>query len=68
MADRLTATEPESLPDELVDKVVDLLKMRAKAPKDPSDCALWIDKMLRTACRHIEYFVEPEISIKAAAR
>src|SRR5262249_45699371 len=26
------------------------------------------DKMLRTACRHIEYFIEPEVSIEAAAR
>jgi len=60
----------DSLPNVLIDNVVDLLRMRANAAmdSDQKDLLSWADKMLDMACRHIETFVEPEVSVEAAAR
>jgi hypothetical protein len=58
----------DSLPNELIDHVVELLRMRAGAQDREPLLFAWADKMLDTACRHIEHFVEPEVSVEAAAR
>jgi hypothetical protein len=58
----------DSLPNVLIDNIVDLLRLRANAGSEHKDLQSWADKMLDAACRHIEYFVEPEVSVEAAAR
>ncbi|MGJ7489682.1 hypothetical protein [Variovorax sp. ZT4R33] len=56
----------ESLPDELIDNVADLLRLRNKA--QGGDLSAWAEKMLQTACRSIDCFVEPAASVEAVAQ
>lgn len=53
------------LPDSVVSTVLDLLIKYHHQPGKSSGEALWVKKMLATACRHIEYFVEPLVSAAA---
>lgn len=55
----------ESLPDELIENVADLLGLRAKTTS--ADLSTWAEHMLQTACRRIDGFVEPAASVEAVA-
>lgn len=53
------------LPDSVVSVVISLLNDYQK-PGQHEDASLWVKKMITTACRHLEYFVEPLVSKRAA--
>lgn len=55
----------ESLPDELIENVADLLGLRSKTTS--ADLSAWADHMLQTACERIDGFVEPAASVEAVA-
>jgi hypothetical protein len=55
----------ESLPDELIDNVADLIGLRARVQS--RDLSAWADKMLKMACKSIECFIEPAASAEAVA-
>jgi len=58
----------ESLPDELIDNVTDLLRLRARAAAQSGDLSAWADKMLQTVCKSIDCFIEPAASVEAVAQ
>jgi hypothetical protein len=55
----------ESLPDELIENVADLLGLRAKTAS--ADLSAWAGHMLQAACQRIDVFVEPTASVEAMA-
>jgi hypothetical protein len=56
----------ESLPDELIDNVADLIGLRARVQS--KDLSAWADNMLKTACKSIERFIDPAASAEAVAQ
>lgn len=56
----------ESLPDELIENVADLLGLRAKARS--ADLSAWAEHMLQTACQRIDGFIDPAASVEAMAQ